>query len=146
MELSQDLIIDVALNAVGYIAAAALVMTVLSLFRRNSATAAAPAESTEVVEVAKTAPPPAPVKLAAGAAKMEFLKLSGDSPAGAEEARAESAEDPESTEKTDSGRRDRSEIIRVAREMLKAGATAEKITSILPVSQAELAMLSGGRR
>ena len=138
MELSQDLIVDVALNVAGYIAAAGLVLTVFSLFKKShGATVPAPTEAVVTVPAPKV---PKPARTAGIGAKMEFLKLSGNSSASAGEPKTETEDKP------DSGRRDRSEIIRVAREMLKAGATIDKITSILPISQAELAMLSAGRR
>jgi uncharacterized protein (DUF58 family) len=141
MELSQDLMIDVALNAAGYIAAAGLALTVFSLFRRkNSATAAAVTSPIEAAVVAGDRPAPFVVKTPGSGPKMEFLKLSGDASTGADEP------EPKTEVKPDDGRRDRSEIIRVAREMLKAGATTDKITSILPISQAEVALLSAGRR
>jgi hypothetical protein len=138
MELSQDLIIEVALNAVGYIAAAGLVLTLLSLLRRTrSETEASPGS---IATAAPDGPVAATDRKPAGASQLEFVKFSDNSSAGAEARKAENAEKP------DGSRRDRSEIIRVAREMLKAGATHEKITSILPISQAELALLSAGKR
>ena len=39
-------------------------------------------------------------------------------------------------------RRDRSEIIRIARTMVKAGASDEKIKRLIPISDAELSLLS----
>jgi hypothetical protein len=42
-------------------------------------------------------------------------------------------------------RRDRADIIRIAKEMMKAGATAEKIKGVIPISEAELSLLSIGK-
>jgi hypothetical protein len=39
------------------------------------------------------------------------------------------------------GRRDRVEIIRLARQMLRAGAAAERVKRTLPISEAELTLL-----
>jgi hypothetical protein len=141
MELSQDLIIDVALNAAGYIAAAALALTVFSLFRKkNGATAAAATSPAEADGAVPDRSAPISVKATRSGAKMEFLSLSDKTSEDAGERR------PKTEVRPEGDRRDRSEIIRVARGMLKAGATSEKITSILPISQAEVAMLSAGRR
>lgn len=46
-----------------------------------------------------------------------------------------------STETPDSGRRNRGEIIRIAREMLKNGVTSDRIRQVLPISDGELALL-----
>ncbi len=141
MEISQDLIIDVALNAAGYIAAAALALTVFSLFRKkNGATTTAATSPLKADGAVPDWSEPVSVKATRSGAKMEVLSLTDTSSEGAGELK------PKVENKPDAGRRDRSEIIRVAREMLKAGATSEKITSILPISQAEVAMLSAGKR
>ena len=141
MELSQDLIIDVALNAAGYIAATALALTVFSLFRKKNGASTTTATSPQKTDGAVPDwSAPISVKTTRSGAKMEFLNLSDNSSEGAGELK------PKVEDRPDGDRRDRSEIIRVAREMLKAGATSEKITSILPISQTEVAMLSAGRR
>jgi hypothetical protein len=43
-------------------------------------------------------------------------------------------------------RRDRLEIIRIAREMINNGASDEKIRNTLPISKGELALLNGSDR
>ncbi|NOY88188.1 MAG: hypothetical protein GXO93_02205 [FCB group bacterium] len=74
---------------------------------------------------------------------MSFIKL------------GESASYPLSENKLKTGRRSRNsssprydhlEIIRIARSMLKAGATPEKIKKVLPVSESELVLLKANNK
>lgn len=51
-----------------------------------------------------------------------------------------------SSQNSSSQRYDHLEIIRIARSMLKAGATPEKIKKVLPVSESELVLLKANNK
>ena len=130
MDLSQQFLIDMALNVGGYLLAGALGIVIYSMFRRRKPAVAAVDERTGVdVESAE----PTPVK-ENPTRKLEFIKL-GTGPTSTPTAARQVTE-------SRSERRDRADIIRVARTMLKAGATHDKIKRVIPVSDAELSLLS----
>jgi len=115
------------------VVAAALGMVVHSAFqgrsRRTTATVPAPAE-----EAARALSRPSP------AADYEFVDL-----------RLKTAVRTPSTTVSDvpkakpnPGHRDRPEIIRLAREMIKAGTSRDMIKRTLPISDVELALLQTG--
>lgn len=135
MELSQQFLIDMALNVGGYVLAGALGIVIYSLFnRRKPAVATVSDQSTSVtVDTAE----PAPVR-ESSVRKLEFIKLGSIPDVAATTARPAVRE----VVKGVAERRDRADIIRVARTMLKAGATHDKIKRVIPVSDAELSLLS----
>lgn len=129
MEISQEFLIDLALNIGGYLLAGALSVILYSLVMRRKA-AVVPATSEPVepekVEVEPTQPP-------REKRRVEFIHLGEKTP-------PRSAPATEDTPPT-TGRRDRTEIIRIARSMLKAGASNDRIKSVLPISESELALI-----
>ena len=131
MEISQQFLIDMALNVGGYVLAGALGILLFSMFKKRSTVAvpvkskpgpdkAASADDAEVVVEEKR--------------RVEFVRL-GRQDAGPTPA-VKTADTTGTTSASD--RRDRTETIRIARTMLKAGATADKIKRVIPISDAEL--------
>lgn len=144
MDIPHEVIIEVALNIIGYLAAGALSILIYRNFARPKAGAVprsnitlatpdqpdlrseSPSRTKDDInlEIVTFGSSPAE-KLAASANKPTINRLRGRaaSPAG----------------------RDRADIIRIAKEMMKAGATAEKIKGVIPISEAELSLLSMGK-
>ena len=121
MEFSSQLTWDVALEMVGFLAAFGLGLTVHSLLgRRREPTVEGPAAGTSTP--AATTPP----------RRMQFIRF-GEEAVESSPGRAPSA--------PAGHRSDRTEIVRVAREMIKAGASRQRIQRVLPVSDTELTLL-----
>jgi hypothetical protein len=135
MEVSQDQLIDVGLNVIGFLAAGGLLLLISSFFRKDRETIPA------VEAVATTAPEPEPVDLSEEDTPAPDLEFMSFSPPNAEAA-VDGSDSVKSAPSAEVSRRDRSEIIRVAREMIQARRTTEEIANKLPLSEAELAMLS----
>lgn len=132
MELSREIIIDVLLNVSGYVAAGAFTMVLYSLFtgRNRSEANSTPAAKTptEIEEPRESRP----------ARASEFVSLSTSAP--------RRDLDTEERERLRSAatryQRNRAEVIRIAREMLKSGTSRDNIRDLLPISDGELALLS----
>lgn len=135
MDISSEFYVDLLLNLIGYLAAGALVWTVYpmvaSRLRRRSVTLVRP-----------EAPPSRPLRVQQPADAPQFMRLQEPTPT----AQTFIADADKPTERSSmlrpSERRDRVDIIRIAREMLKAGADNRRIQQVLPVSEAELALLT----
>ena len=130
MDISSDFFVDMFLNLVGYLAAGALGVVVYPtlaqwLKRHFAAVAPLPVKSARANETASSA--------------AQFLRLGSPS---IETRPARGATVAEAPRTTASDQRDRVDIIRIAREMLKAGADNKRIQQVLPVSEAELALLN----
>ena len=131
MEVLNEQVIDVGLKTIGYLVAAGLGMLLHSAVagRRHSAPA-----SNAVRE-----PIAGPRRSESGHdVDVQFVDLRGrhSHPL---PSRTQPVED-RPTPKTES-RRDRPEIIRLARQMLQAGTPAEMVRRTLPISEAELVFL-----
>lgn len=135
MDFSQDLLIDWALTAGGYIASGLLAVVLYSMFR-------------DVVNGRQAAVKPVPrfdVEPAAGE-RVSRPKITLTR--GPEEA-APTPQQESHTLSTynrnllaqEGYRRNRTGAIRVARELIRAGASSEQIKAVLPISEAELNML-----
>ena len=135
MPINNQMLIDLALNVAGYLAAGALSLVMYSTFRR-SPRSAAPRE-TAAPRPAPSAGPtvsmPAGANLTPDARGMQFVGFG-------ESSRGETG--PQGT----SLRRNRVEVLRLARGMLRSGATDAEIKAALPVSDAELAVLTYERQ
>lgn len=135
MDVSSGFYTDLLLNLVSYLATGALVWTVYpvvapKLNRLRAASADPEVQASQPILV--TQPEVAP----------QFLRLQNP-PAEAETFAAEDIKPSgRSSVIRPSERRDRVDIIRIAREMLKAGADNRRIQQVLPVSEAELALLT----
>ena len=112
MDVLNDRILDIALNVAGYLIAGALGMLVYSVFRaRRVAT-----------PQANAVPVAAPLVSNGGA---HFVDL---------RATAAPATNP-------TGRRDKTEVVRLARRMMQAGADRDTIKRTVPISDGELNLL-----
>jgi hypothetical protein len=121
MGISHHQLIDIALNIAGALAGGALWLVVLSVLRhRRQPSTARPAAPVPASRPSADRP-------AEGRRKVEFVSLRE-----AEEAPA-----------AGSYQRNRAEVIRLAREMLKSGSSAQRVQELLPISDGELAMLTG---
>jgi len=132
MDVLNEQIIDLGLNVIGFLAAAGLGMLLHSgvvQHRRRAATTSEPGLKAADASDA-TARQVVP--------SVQFVDL---------RRRSEEAIKPEPGNQgparaaTGDGRRDRVEIIRLARQMLSAGAPGETVRRTLPISEGELAFL-----
>jgi len=136
MDVLNDQLIDIGLNVLGYLIAGALGMLVYSTFRgRQKAPAAVPAESAPE----RTAP-------TAGGEKrnLEFVSFRPSQAADIKEVTLPA--EPARPRVDRSKRADRAEIVRLAREMIKAGTPGDMIRRTLPISEGELALLQTGKQ
>jgi hypothetical protein len=133
MEVSQDQLISLALNFVGYIAAGALWMVIFSFYRdRKKAGAAVRGPAAEPV-VTKAVPET--VKPAREKTNVEFVSLTRST------GQAAAATVDPAPVVGGQNRRNRAEVIKMAQEMLKANVNSEKIKHTLPITEGELAMI-----
>lgn len=135
MDISPQFLTDFLLNFIGYLAAGALAVVVYLFVSRKKA--AAPTTSTPVGKDHSENDHNA-ASAHQQRRKIEFVSFAEEpvsSPV------ADDVQDPQSGDDI-LRRRDRSDVIRVARAMLNAGASTEKIRNLLPVSEAELSLLS----
>ncbi|MBD3257175.1 hypothetical protein GF377_01985 [candidate division GN15 bacterium] len=133
MDVPHEQLIDIGLNVLGYLVAATLGMVVYSFFGRRRPVTDREAAA---VQVAAAAAPEA----SEGNRKMNFVdfRRSDSSEPNGDLAGAVSRTS------SHGARRDRAEIIRLAREMIAARTPQETIKRTLPISDGELALLQGG--
>lgn len=131
MDVLNEQVIDIGLTVIGYLAAAGLGMLLYSVMAGRRRSAPALIEVQEVVTGSRRSE-------AACGVDVQYVDLrarqSTTLPSRA------SSVSPKPTVGVES-RRDRPEIIRLARQMLKAGTPAEMVRRTLPISDAELALL-----
>lgn len=132
MDISSDFFVDMFLNLVGYLAAGALGVvvypTLARWLKRHFAVVAPLPVTSAQAETKETA-----------SSAAQFLRLGSPSIETRSAPGAVAAEAPRTTA---ADHRNRVDIIRIAREMLKAGADNKRIQQVLPVSEAELALLN----
>jgi hypothetical protein len=136
MDVLSDQLIDIGLNILGYLIAGALGMLIYSTFHRKS----------EAPAVTPVTPAPITEKPAAESAEgkrsLEFVTFRKPDKAETAEVTAPAESKPQ----VDRNKRsDRAEVIRLARGMIKAGASGETIRRTLPISEGELALLQIGK-
>ena len=123
MDLSNDMLIDLGLNIAGFLVAAGLMLVGRSIFSRSSK----PIEATP--DIAPVTPPIEKTNRTLSAREpMDVITFGNNN-------------DVKNTGTTEQ-RRNRAEVIRIAREMIASGTSTDKIRSTLPLSEAELAVLS----
>jgi len=134
--LTTDFAIDMAVNIVGYLIAGTIGVMIYRLFRRGPRVTeeSLASDSVGTPEYAGVA---RPSTAQAVTNRVQFIRF-GERKAPQTESQA-----PRLTS-SDGGvnRRNRTEIFRVARSMIKAGATHDSIRKVLPISEAELSLLS----
>lgn len=134
MELTSDVIIELTLNAIGYLAAGAFGVVVASILKRRNQ--AVPVRAMQDHEATRTTAP-APTESGRG----QFVALGKGQNRGSQAPPEAKASEPRPR-----ATRDRTEVLRMARQMLKAGAGPERIMQVLPVSETELGLLTYGSK
>lgn len=132
----NDRLIDTGLNVIGYTAAGLLWMLVYSAFSRRtrrSETAASPSDTVSESHAGQ----PSPAKSSSPKTRTEFISLDSTEQPSVDSSVPSSSADEVST----ADRRNRSDIIRVAREMIKNGVAKEMIKRTLPITDGELSLL-----
>lgn len=135
MEISQDMLIDIALNAAGFLLAGLLGVTIYSMFKRTPKTV----KVIESESVGNGLPKEAPSQQAVVSSqntvstekKVEFINFG--------QKKKETTKRKEGI--SGNSKRNRSEVIRMANAMLAAGNEPEQIKKVLPISDTELALL-----
>ncbi|MDX9856328.1 MAG: hypothetical protein RBT76_00895 [candidate division Zixibacteria bacterium] len=136
MEAYQEQLIDIALNVLGYLAGGAFWLVVYSAWRNRIARA----HEREVGASAAQSPvtPAVSGALAAAAADAEFLDLrsvpavtNAANPGGRRPVAAAGV------------RRNHREVFALARTMLEKGASTDAVKAAVPISDGELALLTG---
>ena len=131
MELSREIIIDTLLNVAGYVTAGAFWLVIYAIFVNRSRQSAAVPTPQAVARETESRPAPA-------ARRTEFVSLA----ANASTRDADLEERDRLRAEATRYQRNRAEVIRIARDMLKSGTQREKIRSLLPISEGELALLA----
>lgn len=136
MDFSPEFIIDWSLNVAGYVVAGLLSVMIYSMFNRTKKTAdqVVSNNSVEAIPTDKAVASPREFRTNS---KLEFIKF-GESDS---QNQLYSKSDNKSNDVKGIIRRNRPEVLRVAREMLNAGTSPEKIKNELPVSESELSLL-----
>jgi hypothetical protein len=133
MDVSTQTLIDTALNVAGFIAAGGLLLLLATYFKERSAKASSNPSGAR--------PDPDPEEETVSATNTDdnyqFVSLTPDIMPQKPDRTTEAKPDPSSGRK-----RDRREVIRMAREMIAAKQSTKDIQSRLPVTNAELALLS----
>jgi hypothetical protein len=134
MEVSQNALIELGLSVAGYLAAGALWMVLYSLFTRSA--------GERVVEPATEYPARTAVSESIGNAVREkrslhYVDLRGSAPL-----KSEPLTEAIDNQRLDQYRRNRGEVIRLAREMLKDGRSQQQVRDLLPITDGELALLA----
>lgn len=139
MDVWNDRIIDMGLNILEYLVAGGLGMLIYSVFGGRQAK---PADVAAPVPVSASNPSPVKPSYQPGVGlDCEFVSFS---PAPPMPEAAPSGSDAPPTASQSGRRRDRQEIIRMAREMLKSGTAGDLVKRSLPISEGELALLQNG--
>lgn len=132
MELSRELIIDALLNVAAYVTAGALWLVIYSIVtNRSRQEAPAPKYRPAVADNE-------PRSGSSTARRAEFVSLAAASVPRDADLQERDRLRAEATRY----QRNRAEVIKIARDMLKSGTHRDKIRSLLPISEGELALLS----
>lgn len=132
MDVINDHIMDIGLNALGYLVAGGLGVLLHSAFMgRRRQVAGVPAPTPDI-ESGSDDPSRSSTRQ-----PFEYVDLRQQRKGKTDAANAGITSRPAAA----TAHRDRREIIRVARQMLKAGAAGDQIRATLPISQSELALL-----
>ncbi|MEW5794866.1 MAG: hypothetical protein AB1772_00770 [Candidatus Zixiibacteriota bacterium] len=130
MDVWNEQYVDIGLTVIGFLAAAGLGMVIHSAIAGRARRAA--------VSIGEVGGDGAPVTNANAAPQVQFVDLRRLS---ADTTGAGRSKSSATATVTSEGRRDRVEIVRLARQMLKAGTPVETVRRALPISEMELALL-----
>lgn len=126
-EISQAQLIETGLNVAGYLAASALsILLYASVFNRKLRRIGFPIIGSPTAE--RVAPEPTTERAERSAQGLTVFE-------------APAAEAPVSATRDQRYNRNRSEVIRLAREMMAAGNSAERVTDLLPVTESEMQLI-----
>ena len=138
MDLSNEVLMDLFLNAAGYLAAGGLSLTLYALFRgRRKAALDSPRSDLRMADQRHGEAG----NVTGERRRIEFIKF-GEQAFKADAAGTGDVQSKRAPAMPAASRRDRIEVMGLARKMINAGASAEKIRAILPISEAELALMS----
>lgn len=139
MELSQEFLIDMAINALGYLFAGVISVLLYAMLQKKKSTV----ELDEIVEDSAMYEQAAAEKKAnietTSNRKVEFITFGNNHQESIEK---QPVIKNDISQGQNNGRMNRKEVINLAKKMLLAGASNEKIKKILPVSESELALLN----
>lgn len=135
MDVFNDRIIDVSLNVLGYLIAGGLGVLLYSFVQERRIRAAARVGANSGEESAE-----APLAAHEPGPTLQFVSFNATGPETLPEV------EPETAPSASGVHRNRREIIRMAREMLREGAAGEQIRQSLPISSNELALLKNPSR
>ncbi|MCB2230594.1 hypothetical protein KQH82_07755 [bacterium] len=137
MEVYQEQIIDIALNVLGYLAGGALWLVVYTAWRNRASQTGMTSVTDALASSVQDVQPAAAIAHPA-AADAEFLDLRS-----VKQTEPAPKPQPPRPARTGLGRRNHGEVFALARTMLEKGATAETIKATVPISDGELALLTG---
>ena len=133
MDFSQEFLLDMAINGAGFLTAALIGMVFYALFSNKKAP-----QQQEVVQENNSklskSTQTIPTVQRQNVSNVKFIQLGSTGSEGEHVTHVKKEAAP--------ARASRKEVIQLARKMLDAGSTTENIKRILPVSDAELALLS----
>ena len=143
MDVSHELLIDVGLNVVGYLAAGLLSILLYSRFAKSTKSEA----SNRRTETGLRLPMPShegkhQTAEAGTNPSLEFIELGNSEDINVCKPAKPASRRPRVTE---TYRRNRLKVISTARQMLNAGTPENKVKSLLPISDAELNLLMIGK-
>ena len=138
MDLSKEVLLDLLLNVVGYLAAGGLSLVLYSLFLGRENTVL---DSTRSDLQAGDEQHGNTGSVSGEGRRIEFIKF-GEQQGKAGAAPSSDVHLKRTPVMAATSRRNRIEVIGLARKMIEAGASAEKVRAVLPISEAELALLS----
>ncbi|MEA3296436.1 MAG: hypothetical protein U9R56_01055 [candidate division Zixibacteria bacterium] len=135
MDFSSDFAVNMILNIIGYVAAGALSLVIFSMFRKPRADFSPGTPD----DGGRNGFSDQILATAGRESELQFVRL-GQTRSRVGISSERIGEHTGST--ADTPRNHRADIIKIARRMIKAGATNEKIKKVLPISEAELSLLS----
>ncbi len=138
MDLSQDILMEMILNIVSYLAATGLLLTLYSLLRGRKRVASVSTTHNLMTTDNKSG---RSESASSEQHRIEFIRL-GEQLDNADNTSTGKARHKNATMTTAASHRNRIEVVRLARKMIEAGASAERIRAVLPISEAELTLLS----
>jgi len=133
MTIPSDLLINTALNIVGYVSAGALLILIYSMFKSSTKSGEKAPSINEVKSVAIMAE----AKIDSSDHRIEFVDFQNLRRAAGELA----GNDEQTAAPSSRFQRNRLEVIKQAREMLNAGKSVNDIRRRLPIAEAEMHMI-----
>lgn len=134
MELSIDLLANVALDVMGYLAAGALAVVLYQLLQKNKKRViTAPVEKTDAGEKSRNGVS----DMKAEGKNLQFVNFQENKHNNSSDYGKYRGGNP---------RRSRDDVIRLARQMIASGTPDARIRELLPITEAELALLNYGEK